>query len=380
MHSLFSTAQQILTEFWDHSSGEFLSALAGASMGAGAAYYLQNKSEKRKDLEAKQGAIVRAQLSLITMLNTLHNIRIQFLEKHRNAPDRTSKMAAFSQNTSQQKIDYDSLAFLLLTDYANTVQIAYLAEASYNTSIAALDDRNRAYYELFEKGKIVRMEETGESTVHSEVKHIRMLHVTTDNLFTSVDNSILRCTQAIQELLYAGKATFPGLKFLLVPEIQIPNTPNGATQEKNTMNNDTAHRWSQHYDSLQWTVNGILLGAAGAMYVFTLEKNFSRVAVAAAFLMLLSIFFTYSFRALRSAVHKSFSDQEWDAARNIIRNNSVFKQGTLNILTQTVFFEVLVYRVYEMRPELKLYTVFGGICGLLLILYWGNEARKVERN
>jgi hypothetical protein len=204
-----------LAGFWEANSGEFISALAGAFFGAWAAYYLQRESENRKEKDARHGAILQAQLALVTQLNTLQNIQKQWLDKFRSDPERAMKMWRFYQAASTLEIDFKSLAFLLDGEHAGFVAELHVVDRCYKTAMDALEVRNKEYERLRDHSEVVGGSlATGQFELRADIRDIKMLRDATDSLFESVDDAERKCSQAIKDLKTVGKKVFPKRKFL----------------------------------------------------------------------------------------------------------------------------------------------------------------------
>lgn len=212
---MFSLVIQTIAKVLADISGEFWSALAGAFFGAATAYYFQRTSEKQKRLDEQHGAILRAQLSLIGQFNTLKNIQVQLLDPFRKDPEREYKMVMMFQASSALAVNYDALAFLLDTKWANLVGDIHVAERCYQTSVGALSMRNDAVRQLHARSELQAFDPvTGNSRIKADPRDAKSVKDLTDGLFNSVDDSVLKIDAAIKELKKAGKAVFPKKRFL----------------------------------------------------------------------------------------------------------------------------------------------------------------------
>jgi hypothetical protein len=223
-----AAAWSALVSFWNANAGEFTAALGGAFFGAWAAYALQQWSEKRKESDERHGAILQAQLALVTKLNTLRNIQTQWLNKFRTDQHRVYKMWRFYQAGSTLEIDFKSLAFLLDGEQASFLAELHVVDRCYKTAMDALEVRNKEYERLRDRSQVVDANmETGEFGIHADPRDVKMLKDATDSLFKSVDDAEKKCAQAIKDLKAAGKKVFPGRKFL--KEIDEASKPPSAT-------------------------------------------------------------------------------------------------------------------------------------------------------
>jgi hypothetical protein len=225
MMELLTSIGNQLSQFWAASSGEFMSALAGAFFGALAAWYFQQRTEWQKSRDEQHGAIVRAQLALISYLNTLRNIQTQHLAPFRSDPDREKKMVMFFQAPSHLSIDFNALSFLLMTDHPNLVQDLYLAERSYQTAISSLELRNKAVEKMHAQSQLQTMEESGRCIIKVDPRATKLVRDTTDSLFGSVDDAAGKCDSGIKGLKKIGKELFPKKRFLSYEEAPSTEKP-----------------------------------------------------------------------------------------------------------------------------------------------------------
>ncbi len=204
-------AEGLLQQF----GGEFIAALLGALAGSLSAYYGQQKAEKLRLQEEHHGALILAQLALIGQVNSLENLREQYLDPYRNNPRRDKEMVMFSQVGSQLAINYDALAFLLMTDYSNLPLEISVAERSYQSAMSALEMRNIAFEKFHAKGRLIEADSgAGTCKIAADPRDLRFLKDTTDSLYEITDNALIKCDKAIHDLRSAGKVIFPKKKFL----------------------------------------------------------------------------------------------------------------------------------------------------------------------
>lgn len=130
---------------------------------------------------------------------------------------------------------------------------------------------------------------------------------------------------------------------------------------------DARHAWSRHYDTIQWTANTFLLTAAGALHIYVHEHESASFALVGAGLMLVSVFFTKSFRNLRNQVHRTFTEDEWRQVAPLITNSSIFYQGTVNTIIQTLFFLTFMLQVHNFRQGHGSLCLIGAISGVGVI-------------
>ena len=106
-----------------------------------------------------------------------------------------------------------------------------------------------------------------------------------------------------------------------------------------------SHLWSRHYDTLQWTVCGILLGSSGALLIYFLDqKNAAHaklMGVIGAMLVLISVCVVFGFRALRKQVHAAISSQ--DHVMFVNRNWPTLNH--LNISVHILFWSLWMFQL-----------------------------------
>jgi len=71
---------------------EFIAAVAGVFFGAMVTFFPERHKENKKRVDEQHGAIVRTQLALIGQLNTISNIRKQYLNPLRDDPQREARL------------------------------------------------------------------------------------------------------------------------------------------------------------------------------------------------------------------------------------------------------------------------------------------------
>ena len=189
----------------------------GALCGGLSAYWLERYRERTKKTSEQFSALVRSQFALIVQLNTLSNIKIQFLDRYRNDEKRELRMIRFNIEDSKLRVAYDSIAFLASTD-ANTLLSVQLAEQSYVAAVSALASRNNAFDFLHENTTVMRGDpQTGRMTLATnDPRPLKLLKDTTDSLYNTVDKACERLKEEIAQLRTVGKKLYPKKKFLKI--------------------------------------------------------------------------------------------------------------------------------------------------------------------
>lgn len=195
-----------------------VAAAVGAFLGSGSAFILEAWRRKREETEARYSALFRTQLDFITQLNTLLVITKQYLDAHREDPDRFMKLIPFHTGMTGMRVDFGSLWFIPLIDSdADFVHRLYLAEQPYCTSTDTLEMRNRKVEETIYASD-VRVEQfdskTGQSRVEVDVRKVHLIKSLTDCLYESVDDAIKQQEKAISDICGFIKRAYRGRKSL----------------------------------------------------------------------------------------------------------------------------------------------------------------------
>lgn len=214
-----------LAGFLGNNAGELVSALSGAFFGAIAAYWFQRYLEKSKLMDANHAGIMRAQLALISQMNTVENYRRQHLDPLRADPQRDTKLLLTYRTSRCLEVNYEELAFLLESDNANTLMRVQVAERSYWAAIEAIDERNDTMRRLHDRAEVEKADlSTGYFTIRADPRDIKLLKDNTGALYGCVDHAEKLLSDTIVELKRVGKALFPKRKFLSVEGTQTNST------------------------------------------------------------------------------------------------------------------------------------------------------------
>src|SRR6267142_5866923 len=113
------------------------------------------------------------------------------------------------------------------------------------------------------------------------------------------------------------------------------------------MKPEEAHDWARHYDSVQWTVAGILAAAIAGLlaYAYGQQRLPPGPSILGLALTLASVFFAASFRALRRRFNEYLQSTQADDVA-FLRSHPLFKQWPvflgLHILLLCAWVELLV--------------------------------------
>ncbi|MCG8600057.1 MAG: hypothetical protein MI807_07950, partial [Verrucomicrobiales bacterium] len=202
-------------KFLDNSS--FFPALLGAAFGAFAAYWFSQVHERKKENERRKAALKRAQLVLIFQNGTLENLKRGFVQFLAPMEDGVFQFVRYSQTRADERIDFDSVSFLLSQGNPNILQDLYYAEKSFEGAIATLDQRNQMLSEIEQSPgtKIGLMDqESGMVNIEMKSHHAKALNDVTKSLVSCVKSAI-KNNKAVQDTLFKeAKRLFPKSEFL----------------------------------------------------------------------------------------------------------------------------------------------------------------------
>lgn len=101
------------------------------------------------------------------------------------------------------------------------------------------------------------------------------------------------------------------------------------------MTPEIAHAWSQHYDSIQWTVTAILTAAIGGLLVYCTDDYDRWIAIVGLALTLASVFFASSFRSLRRHLNE-FLEEHAGEDLQYLRSRTLFKQWPVHLAVHSL--------------------------------------------
>jgi len=130
--------------------------------------------------------------------------------------------------------------------------------------------------------------------------------------------------------------------------------------------------WSRHYDSIQWTVTTILIGATGGLlaFVYSAGSFHTPLALLGAFLTVVSVFFAASFRSLRARLHADLPD----ADVKYLTSTRMFRQWPVYLIVHLALFLSWVFLLIQRRPEHRPTWALIALLGLSVIMIYGFAA------
>jgi hypothetical protein len=196
--------------------GEIIAALAGAFVGAGAAFLLQRRRENELKADAQYAAIIQAQHTLFFMWAILAEKKVKYLDRYRSDALGYRKLTLYPLPQSQIGLDFKSLGFLFRPTSRRVISDCFNAERSYLSAIEILKLRNEILTQIHALGGTVKESETGESQAvipHDEIKDLK-LSKATKLLYEAVDRGVLTCVSAFAGLRKAALEMFPNREFV----------------------------------------------------------------------------------------------------------------------------------------------------------------------
>ena len=205
----------------DASSPEFshvialIAAAAGGFFGSGSAFLLERLHRRKEDAEKRYQALFTTQYTLITQHNTLLVMKTQYLDQHRNDPQRAARLVSLVIHPSELRVNIGEIAFLANEGCAETLNNIHISESSYLNAVSALNLRNQRLYE-FQNDPTVELQEfdqeTGRSTIKADPRKIRMIQAYTNALYESVDDAESKFAALIPEVRTTIKKLYPKRK------------------------------------------------------------------------------------------------------------------------------------------------------------------------
>ena len=194
---------------------ELASALAGAFVGAIAAFGLQMLRENQLKEDKEYAAIISAQHALLFKWRVLAAIRFRYLDAEReNVAERHQRLSIYWIADHNIVTDLDSLTFLFRQGMRQVVSNCFFAERAYLSAIDAVKARNE-YHNQATSGQPVAFDPVTKTGVYNyDPVADQMLRSATDALYHSVDNGMALCKVAFTELRRCAREVYPNSDFL----------------------------------------------------------------------------------------------------------------------------------------------------------------------
>lgn len=213
---------------WDNitsSLPSYLSPLFAAAFGgfsgAYVAFFLERRRRATEEKKSNVSAARRAQLNFLGYIETLENLKRQYLDPFRDDPQREHKLLFCSISPQHLTIDLDSLSFLADYKKPQVFQEINLAQRTYFSAIDALNVRNKWVEKFFDpQGKLIGYNlDTNVAEIVTDPRLVKVLKDLTDSLYRSWDLAITKCKSSLESLQSTIKELFPG-EFTLTYKIK----------------------------------------------------------------------------------------------------------------------------------------------------------------
>lgn len=155
----------------------------GAFFGAWAAFQFQKSWEKSKQLAYDLRSGKRAQFALMSQFQALILLRKQHLNDLKDDPERHIKLHPITSKLDVQKVDINSLLFILDTNDPNLLNEVMVSQHSYEIYAELIEYRN-TFHSNFQQ----RLSQIGDSALDEGTNKI--LEDLTNNLYEIVEHSI----------------------------------------------------------------------------------------------------------------------------------------------------------------------------------------------
>ena len=161
--------------------------------GAWAAFQFQKSWEKSKQLTHDLRSGKRAQFALISQFQALKNLNKQYLSDLRDDPDRYLKLHPLTVHLEFQKVDLDSLLYVLDADNPDLLNEIMIAQQNFQTAMGVLEQRNNYHSDFQHKAAKI-----GDAALDKATDAI--LRDMTDHLYGTFDDALRLNTEAGEKL------------------------------------------------------------------------------------------------------------------------------------------------------------------------------------
>lgn len=191
---------------------DVLKLFIGAFLGATCAFWFERWKKGKEERERRINACRMAQFALISRINTLENIDVQFLKPHKDNPIRWVELPPILVSLHQPTIPVDDLSFLLDNLAPNLMGELHICNAKFDTCIQTIQLRNSLHEEFqkeFERNQIGQRLQVS-------------LQKLTDDLYDSISSTKTHIEEQNIALGQCMKTQFPGCAILA---LKSKNTP-----------------------------------------------------------------------------------------------------------------------------------------------------------
>lgn len=146
-----------------------------------------------------------------------------------------------------------------------------------------------------------------------------------------------------------------------------------------TLNIEHLQEWSRHFDSILWTMSGIVFGILGGLGVYSIDHFNVWVCLAGLIITSIASYLIASFRAVRRQIHDRMKNMNSEIVE-LIRTPKGFKQWPVVILFITLITILWITLLIIKIPYYLWLWCILGLLNFLLSVYWFRKADNLGRS
>ncbi|VGO18231.1 hypothetical protein [Pontiella sulfatireligans] len=127
---------------------ESLKIIAGAFVGATAAFAFERRKKKDDEVERQKNVIVETQFALASRINFVTGVNKGSLNEHKDNPLRWIKLLPLEIHPVVPKIKIDELVFILFSKDANLLSEINLIDEAFDSFVGAMKRRNELHLDF----------------------------------------------------------------------------------------------------------------------------------------------------------------------------------------------------------------------------------------
>ncbi|WP_424947045.1 hypothetical protein [Candidatus Spongiihabitans sp.] len=178
-----------VSERWNEIWPVFLAIF----FGAWSALQFQKSWEKSKQITYELRSGKRAQFALMSQHQVLISLNKQYLSEWRDDSDRHLKLHPLTASLEFQKVDIDSLLYILDTNDPDLLNEVMVAQQSFQTAMGVLEKRNK-YHTDFQQ----RAAKIGDAALDKAT--VAILGDMTNHLYTTYEDALRLNKEAAKKL------------------------------------------------------------------------------------------------------------------------------------------------------------------------------------
>jgi|ERR1041385_224339 hypothetical protein len=185
----------------------FISALAGAFAGAGAAFYLETRRRRREKRERRYEALLRAQSALLAQGNSLSWFEAQYPDENR-----FDNLKTIVLGFTRQLVNFDELGFLGASKRPQLIIELDVANESFDQFRRLAELRNETIEEFFSDPgtEVLEFDEsTGRIRAKGSLRLKYKLQQLSEGVSLAFTSAKARNAEAIDAVLKFGRKEFP---------------------------------------------------------------------------------------------------------------------------------------------------------------------------